>query len=585
MSNANHSWDGSQLVGSISGFSDISTGVAAEPQQVNVITPSDLLSRIERMQHFLQLPEVDHLIRVIYDHIDKKGNPHRTTLDQFVNQITDVLYAEYKKNGGDKTEAQYLSSLFKVLHVASAAELTEGVDPTALVSVAGIRQLIHSHEVNPDAHHELMEKMFPGSPVNTEPAFSLIPALGINKQFTQEIPSNDASYPYTYVGKDRYIHVAKNGVLPTDYSYADGCVACFGEKTNHIVDCNDFSIRTLKGIQIDEYDKDPMNTSLASKIKASRDLEMIHSVTIENIELTARESRVFSVYAKAGSCKYFMISFLDYNTQMTVRAIFNIEDGTMILIDHMEMYKANIVKIGHKWFRCELTLLSEVDQVSDIEMTFFKRKDPRLQNFAFEASTNELLGSLFGMQLEEGNIASPFIFSKTQALTRAPIYVTRTLDIDNWDSKSITVNVGFRKNKDNPFLTDRPLVSMYHDDKLVNNIVWRSNSMLEVQYWAELTTSGITITSLIGQTIFEQQSGLYGHVSTSIDANNIINAYDKRVESKVTPTDYSIGNRLVLGTDLQGNFFDGYITSVVVYPCGCSESQLIFLNGDEINGN
>ena len=85
MSNANRSWDGSQLVGSISGFSDISTGVAAEPQQVNVITPSDLLNRIERMQHFLQLPEVDHAIRVIYDHINKKGNPHRTTLDQFVN--------------------------------------------------------------------------------------------------------------------------------------------------------------------------------------------------------------------------------------------------------------------------------------------------------------------------------------------------------------------------------------------------------------------------------------------------------------------------------------------------------------------
>ena len=138
MSNANRSWDGSQLVGSISGFSDISTGVAAEPQQVNVITPSDLLNRIERMQHFLQLPEVDHALRVIYDHIDKKGNPHRTTLDQFVNQITDVLYTEYKKNGGDKTEAQYLSNLFKVLHVASAAEITEGVDPTALVSVEGI---------------------------------------------------------------------------------------------------------------------------------------------------------------------------------------------------------------------------------------------------------------------------------------------------------------------------------------------------------------------------------------------------------------------------------------------------------------
>ena len=109
--------------------------------------------------------------------------------------------------------------------------------------------------------------------------------------------------------------------------------------------------------------------------------------------------------------------------------------------------------------------------------------------------------------------------------------------------------------------------------------------MLEVQYWAELTTSGITVTSLIEQTVFEKQSGLYGHVSTSIDANNIISAYDKRIELRVTPTDYSIGNRLVLGTDLQGNFFDGYITSVVVYPCGCSESQLIFLNGDEINGN
>ena len=585
MSNSNRSWDGSQLTGSITGFSNYNTGRETDSKKTTVISPSDILEKINRMQHFLKLPEVDHALRVIYDHIDKKGNPHRTTLDQFVNQITDVLYSEYVKRGGNKTEAQYLSSLFKVLHVASVQELIEGTDPTALVSVSGIRQIIHAHEVDENAHEELMMKMFPGTPINTEPAFSVIPSLGVNKFYTKEIESDNANYPYTYVGKDRYIHVAKPGVLPADFSYGDGAVACFGERTNHIVDCSNFNIRKLTGVTAPEFTKDPMNTSLANTIRATSTKRLVHTVTIENVELKAKESRVFSVYAKSESCRYFMISFDDFNTQLTVRAIFDIVNGTFIIMNHMDLYKANMVNIGHGWFRCEFTMLSEVDQVSDIEMTFFKVKEPRLQDFSFEATNNELLGDLFGMQLEEGSNASPFIFSKTQEMTRAPIYITKELDIGNWESKSISVVVGFRKNKNSPFITDRPLLSMYNGDNLVTDIIWRSNSMVEVQHWAKISTSGTTITTMIDQIMFEKQDGLYGHVSTSIDAESIVSAYDKDIETRVTPTVYSIGNRVVLGTDLCGNFFDGYINSVVVYPCACTPNQLIFLNGDEINGN
>lgn len=61
-------------------------------------------------------------------------------------------------------------------------------------------------------------------------------------------------------------------------------------------------------------------------------------------------------------------------------------------------------------------------------------------------------------------------------------------------------------------------------------------------------------------------------------------AYNKVTEDRVTPENYSIGNIILVGTDTV-NYFEGYINKVIVYPCGCNTKQLVYLNGDEIDGD
>lgn len=586
MSTANRSWDGKQLTGTVSGFSEYNTGVASNATETVVLAAASILNKINEMQRFLSLPDLDHALKVIYDHIQQKGNPHRTTLSQFVDQLIDVLYAEYVKRGGDKTLAQYTHSLFKVLHVASVDELEKGTDPTALVSIGAIRDIIHNHEVNPDAHKELIEKMFPGSPITADPAFSLLSAFGVLEFYTSKVTTTDPEYPYTYVGKDGYIHVAKPGVLPTDYAYGEPMIACFGQRTNLIPKCSDFNSRTKLHITANENTKDPMNNSLASKIKSKADTEAArHGITLEDISLEGGVSKSFSIYAKSASCRYLVIQFIDLDYKTNVNAIFDIENGSYIIQNHMDLYKADIVKVGHGWYRCEFTMLSKVDQLSKLNIYLFKEKDPRQQDFAFKGTDGEHLADLFGMQLEEGPNASPFIFSKSTVLTRMPINVKIPINTSDWEEKAFTLNVGFRRLESDPYITDRPICTVYKDTKLINEVVWRSNSMVEVDHWCEITTQNTTITTLIDQIMFEKQTNRYGQVTTSIDSSNISSAYNEVVETRVTPSKYTIGNIVRVGSDGLGNYFDGYINKVIVYPCGCNTNQLVYLNGDDIDGN
>lgn len=54
-------------------FQQYSTGVSDSAVKTEVLTPTLLLNKIKEMQHFLTLPDLDHALKVIYDHIQKKA--------------------------------------------------------------------------------------------------------------------------------------------------------------------------------------------------------------------------------------------------------------------------------------------------------------------------------------------------------------------------------------------------------------------------------------------------------------------------------------------------------------------------------
>ena len=70
MSNKQHSYDGSELTGSVSGFTEYSTkGLTYDSTPRPVITPEDINRQISELRRFLSIPEIDQAIKTLSLHL------------------------------------------------------------------------------------------------------------------------------------------------------------------------------------------------------------------------------------------------------------------------------------------------------------------------------------------------------------------------------------------------------------------------------------------------------------------------------------------------------------------------------------
>ena len=92
MTNKNHSYDGSELTGMISGFSEYSTeSMVANATPRPVITPVDLLNRIQDLRKLANQKNVLAAIAKLDAHLADMNNPHNTELSDFSERVIDVL--------------------------------------------------------------------------------------------------------------------------------------------------------------------------------------------------------------------------------------------------------------------------------------------------------------------------------------------------------------------------------------------------------------------------------------------------------------------------------------------------------------
>ena len=215
MTNKNHSYDGSELTGMISGFTEYSTkGLTSNASPRPVVTPVDLLTQIQELRKILSQKTISDAIDILNKHIASKNNPHDTELSDFSDRVIDILYNYYTTNGGTATKSQYATMLFKVLHMASTEDMENGTDSTALISVVSINQYIQKHEADIDAHKEILERLLPGKPVTTTPNISIMGKVGISKSRAKL----NGDVLYTYVTKGRRIATATvDDPLPQDF--------------------------------------------------------------------------------------------------------------------------------------------------------------------------------------------------------------------------------------------------------------------------------------------------------------------------------------------------------------------------------
>jgi hypothetical protein len=584
MSNKNHSFDGSELTGMVSGFTEYSTrGITSTATPRPVVSPVDVLEQIRELRRALSQEYLAKAIATLDKHIADKNNPHDTSLNDFSDRVIDVLYNYYVENGGQYTKGQYCTMLFKVLHVASTTEMSDGDDSTALVTIAGVRQFLRNHESDPDAHAEIIEHMLPGKPMTEDPIFALLASIGISKGLVHAT----GVVPYTYVDKSRRISVATDdNPLPQDYTYEEPLFPCFGIRTNEITDSTDYTRCEFHNTAVGSRGiADPMRTATASSIVIQpTNTEVVHEVVFRDITINSNQNKTFSIYVKAGTCNYFSISYNDMaGDTIQVKATYNLTLGKSFMTNHLDRYTADIVPLADGWYRCSFSMYHRFGQQANLVLSCFKEKDPKLQDFKFKATASEVGIYLWGTQFEEGNNASPYIPTSGTTVTRLPVEITVPV-LPEFNKDGCTITCAYKSSGECRGNLTRPLVVTLNDNGESScEIVLRFNNALEAIRWGTISVQNISTRTLTYEDILPDPKGSFVHATHCCNASESTLAYNKTYYTNTGPTYQDPDKSLLVGRDQYGQYAENYLREVVIYPVNATVKQCMFLNGEERN--
>ena len=605
--------DGRPITAAISGFKSYNTERGEVPERPTpVLSPDDLLSQLRTLQATLNSTQLTRALTLLENHINDTNNPHNTDLDAFVNDVADILYNAYRDQGGIGSREFYLNCLFKTLRIASVEEMKEGTDENLLISIKGAKDYIHEHELDPEAHQELFDSIFPGSAPSYEPSFSCDASVGISNYFIKTItpgqntvaqkpdsPDEGSDEEDEYnsddicsaVGSDGRIHFSSysdyDGV---DYTPGSAVYACFGSRTNEIAYSEDFTKLTKINVDL-ELAHDVLSPSGSYEnvtiMRTKQDVApAMHYVSIPEMTLEANRDKTFSVYAKGLNCRYLAITWQDMtSSDIVVHAIFDLEQGTTMAINDLGRYSSRITRLTDGWYRCELTMAHPIGQVTDLSMLFFKEKASDW-NMSFKGEL-EVCGYLWGMQFEHGPCASPYLPTRGKARTRGAVGYVIPLDEEWWESSAATIhvdwiNVGKCYYED----TIRPVVTLTDDsDYEVLTCQSHHNGNLELLRYAIINVSGIIVPTVISQDLFPYDTRKWYQLTHGIDDARIVTLFNETKGLNLSkPEHWDSGTKLYLGGDQKGNALEGYIRSLVIYPRRASDEEARFMNGEEIHG-
>lgn len=593
--------DGRQVTASISGFKEYSTTRSAVPERpVPVLTPDELLLQIRTIQSVLNQQSVEKALKRLQDHIADENNPHHTDLDVFKNEISDVLYLEYQRLGGTGSKEFYLNCLFRVLRVATIEEMKDVANENLLVSIKGARDFIKQHESDPNAHADMFATIFPGDAPTYDPSFACYASIGISNYFVdtvvieseEDTEADNSADICSYVGSDFRVHFCSykeyDGI---DYSLGTGTYACFGRRTNTIKNSNDFESLSKLAVTVNKT-KDILNPAEGKGdvvvVRTGIDpADTLHAVYIPDMTIDNTSEYTYSVYAKAENCRYLAITWKDMlETDIEVKAIYDLEQGATMVVTDMTRYRSNIVALADGWYRCEFTLYHKIGQETDLNMVFFRQKDSDW-SLRFKGE-NEICGYLWGMQMERGSCASPYIYTSGKERTRRAISYVIPLDAEWWEPSSSTLHIEwYNVGKYGTISHIRPVLTLADEAGYdVLTVDSRTDGSIELLRYSNIEIDGYgKLQTTIYQDIFQYNDSQWLQLTHGMDNTKIVTLFnDTKGLNLPSPAIWEGGSFLYLGSDSEGNSLDGYIRALVVYPRCATEEEAVFINGEEIYG-
>ena len=95
----------------------------------------------------------------------------------------------------------------------------------------------------------------------------------------------------------------------------------------------------------------------------------------------------------------------------------------------------------------------------------------------------------------------------------------------------------------------------------------------------------MSLPAVVYQDIFPASNNVYCQLTHGIDKEQIVSRYnDNMVLRSETPSEWDAGTNMYLGCDQNGNYLEGYLRNLTLYPVRVTGDQSIFLNGEEIHG-
>lgn len=593
----NKTYDGKPLCMGISGFNHYETERADAPKYPPaVLTPTDILDMLHEVIELCKDPRISYAVKLLEDHIAKTDNPHHTQLNQFTEDVAEVLWKEFvSRTGSTLTLEEFKKALFNLIHIASPSEAETGTVENAVVSVFDARSLIDTHNTDPEAHADLFKKITPGSPIIEDPGYSFYPQYGFNEyimqpmdlQLSKDDEAKMTEVPYTYTGSDGFVYKVDEDILPVDWSYGRPLIPCFGVRINKYLNSTGISSFTLSNVCIiPDAETAPDKSITATAIyQENDDTPNIRKIVYPNFTLERKKPVTVSIYVKPESQSMFVISFEDVlNSGIETRAVFDLKRNASIMTNHFNRYNCTLQKLSDGWYRCGFSMYNPTGRISDLNMYFVNDQSlDDVEHWTWEVDgTGAICGYVWGVQFENGFQMSPYIPTTDKPGIRKPIVVHIPLRADWYKPECNTLHIDYQMHETDPSMTAkeyRPVLVMKNNNSKAMVMKHQNGTCIITRYFTSTVDTNYDFGTFQDKVPLPKNTDMI-QVTHGISPTEIITCINNGRVYHSKPVLMNKATDLYLGTDMEGSYYNGYISDISIYPILVTDAEVQFLNGE-----
>ena len=536
------------------------------------ISASEIVARLKDLEKLINRDTVNFLVKGLATHVKDKTNPHKTDLYHFRTSILELFYSEYVDMGGTEPYEYFVSRLFEVYRIASVLDLLNGVDDTALATIAVVKKYIDEHNKNPHAHSTMFQRLVPGTPPPYMPTFSLTTLMGFKSTLLTSEPIN-----WTYIGSDGYLHTSTSHKLPTDYTYGAPMCPVWETRTN-LIDNNrgftgeDWLKRNVYAVDtVESIDSKKLAVSLRESID---DTVKEHKVVLDNRILVPNKMYTYGLYYKPESGRYLELR-LSHNT-IGVLAYVRIDTYTNEALSVVSQYNIKItpeiIPSTTEFHRYGIIFTAPNHTYVDIEVVFYKNA---IIGPSYLGS-GQLLGSIDLPQLEDGIGMSPVIYTTNGPVTRPAVGIRIPVD-NRFDMSKGTLAVKYIP------------PTLHSTDSIRNLFTIRNDEFIGIEaFYVNGNSFFIDMRDVNDSNIIHYPLPLntakvsrYVGIGYS-DTEHVLCSGNTMPQIVHTVTERFTGMTFIdIGHDNNTNFLNGYIDKVVYYKHQLNLHEITFCTGDE----